>query len=149
MIQIYTDGAVSKNPGPGGSALILVKDEEIIYEKMYSFPHITNNYCELFAVLKSIEHILNNDISECKIYSDSKYAVDGINLWMSKWVLNDWKGSNNHPIKNIELWKDLYTLWNEVAEKSNMSIHHVFGHRDNKWNNYVDKLAQTSYKNKK
>ena len=142
MIKIYTDGACSGNPGPGGSAYIIIKGEEIVYKRLFSFPLTTNNFCELFAVIESIRYVINNDILECEIFSDSKYVVDGINLWMNKWINNDWRGSSNHKIKNIEIWQNLYLLWNTATSISNISIHYVKGHSTNNYNKIVDKLAK-------
>ncbi|WP_407069869.1 RNase H family protein, partial [Loigolactobacillus coryniformis] len=82
---------------------------------------------------------MSNNILECQIYSDSTYVVKGINEWMNKWMDKKWRGSSGHQIKNIELWKDVASLWNRAREVSNISIHHVKGHSDNQWNNYADK----------
>jgi len=146
MIDIYTDGAVSGNPGPGGSALIIIKNGEIVYERMYSFPHSTNNYCELYAVLQAIKYAIDFNILECQIYSDSTYVTEGINTWMNKWIAKRWRGSAGHEIKNIELWKDISVIWDRAKQISNISIHHVKGHSTNTWNNYVDKLAVKAVK---
>ena len=146
MISIYSDGACSINPGPGGSAYIIIKNEEIVLERKYSFKYTTNNFCELFAILKALEYVISNNILECQIYSDSTYVVKGINEWMNKWIDKGWHGSNGHQIKNIELWKDVSILWNRAKTLSNISIHHVKGHSNDKWNNYVDKLAVKAVK---
>lgn len=146
MIQIYTDGGCSGNPGPGGSALAIIKNDEIVYERMFSFPYTTNNFCELYAVLMAIRYVLGNNILECQIFSDSKYVTEGVNQWMNKWIEKSWKGSNGHQVKNVKLWQDVYTLWNKAMSKSNISIHHVKGHSDNQWNNYADKLAVKAVK---
>jgi len=146
MIKIYADGACSGNPGPGGSAYIIIKGGEIVYKRLFSFPLTTNNFCELFAIVESVRYVIDNDILECEIFSDSKYVVDGINLWMNKWISNDWKGSSNHKIKNIEIWQNLYILWKTTTSISNISIHYVKGHSTNNYNNIVDKLAKEAIK---
>ena len=146
MISIYSDGACSINPGPGGSAYIIIKNEEVVLERKYSFEYTTNNFCELFAILKALEYVISNNILECQIYSDSTYVVKGINEWMNKWIDKGWHGSNGHQIKNIELWKDVSILWDRAKTLSNISIHHVKGHSSDKWNNYVDKLAVKAVK---
>ena len=146
MIKIYTDGGCSLNPGPGGSAYVIIKNEEVVFERIYSFKYTTNNFCELFAVLQALNYVISNNILECQVYSDSTYVVKGINEWMNKWMDKKWRGSNGHQIKNIELWKDVANLWNRVREVSNISIHHIKGHSDNQWNNYADKLAVKAVK---
>jgi len=146
MIDIYTDGGCSGNPGPGGSALVIIKNDENVYERMFSFPYTTNNFCELYAVMMGIRYVIDNNILECQIFSDSKYVTEGINQWMNKWMEKCWKGSNGHQIKNVDLWHDVHVLWHRATTKSNISIHHVKGHADNKWNNYTDKLAVKAVK---
>jgi ribonuclease HI len=126
--------------------LIVIKNGEIVYERMYSFPHTTNNYCELYAVYHAIKYVLDFNILECQIYSDSTYVVEGINTWMNKWITKDWRGSNNNHVKNMELWKEISAIWISATEVANISIHHVKGHSTNQWNNYVDKLAVKAVK---
>jgi ribonuclease HI len=88
-----------------------------------------------------MRYVLDNNILECQIFSDSSYVVSGLNEWIEKWVERNWVGSSGHQIKNIELWQDTLIFWDRSRSLSNISIHHVKGHSTNKWNNYVDKLA--------
>ena len=146
MIQIYTDGSCSGNPGPGGSAFLVVKQGEIVYNRLFSFKSTTNNFCELFAVLEAIRYAIDNNIIECKILSDSKYVVNGINEWMLKWIDNNWKGSSGHEIKNVDIWKNVSLLWGISKSLTNISIHYVKGHSTDEFNKIVDKMAKEATK---
>ena len=146
MIQIYTDGSCSGNPGPGGSAFLVVKQGEIVYNRLFSFKSTTNNFCELFAVLEAIRYAIDNNIIECQILSDSKYVVNGINEWMLKWIDNNWKGSSGHEIKNVDIWKNVSLLWGISKSLTNISIHYVKGHSTDEFNKIVDKMAKEATK---
>lgn len=147
MIQIYTDGACIVQTREGGSAFIVVKNEEVVYKRLFSFSSTTNNFCELFAVLESIRYTIDNNISECQIFSDSKYTVDGINNWMDKWRVNDWRGYSGHRIKNLDIWLNICILWDVCRSMSNISIHYVKGHDSSMYNKIADKLAKEAIKN--
>jgi ribonuclease HI len=142
MIEIYTDGAVSGNPGPGGAAFIVVRDDENIFEKAFSFSHTTNNFCELFSVSEAIRYLINTNTPQGTIFSDSKYVVDGINKWLPGWENNDWRSSSGNRIKNMELWQNISIYWKVITSICDISIHYVKGHSGNKWNNIADKLAR-------
>ena len=146
MIKIYTDGACSGNPGKGAAAFAVIKDEELVHKETFPFRKTTNNIAELTAVMMAIDYALANNIQECRIHSDSQYVVNGINTWMHKWVKNGWGSSTNTVIKNVKLWQHVYELWCKVSALSNCSIHHVKGHSTDKWNLFVDKLAQAAVK---
>jgi len=140
--RIYTDGSCLQNPGPGGYALIIVKDDEVLEIKQSYSPHTTNNQMELLAIRDAIIYCINKNISECKIYSDSQYSVFGINQWMHKWIKNRWKGSKHTVIANVEIWQEVYSLWENAKQKLNISVHYIKGHADNKFNNLADKKAR-------
>lgn len=97
---------------------------------------------ELTAILYALKHIEIEEVSFLKpiIYSDSAYCVNLINDWMYSWARNGWKRPKNQEVKNLNLIKEIYKLA-DIAE-----IRKVKGHSDNKWNNYVDKLATGEYK---
>ncbi len=138
----YTDGACSGNgtsSSKGGYAVIEIDDNNNILWQYQNFKSpTTNNEMELMAILKALEHI--NDSGEISfilpiIYSDSAYSVNLINEWMYNWERNGWKRPKNQEVKNLEIIKQIFELA-DIAE-----IRKVKGHSDNKWNNYVDKLA--------
>ena len=105
MISIYTDGACSGNPGPGGWAAIIIMDGIIKEQFSGSQKNTTNNKMELLAPIKAIEKFKKK--SEITIYTDSTYVKDGITTWIKKWEKNGWKTASKKPVKNIELWKKI------------------------------------------
>ena len=139
--KIYTDGACSGNPGPGGwAALILQNNNEVKHMLSGNENNTTNNKMELIAPIKAIQKI--NVKSEIYIFTDSTYVKDGITVWIKKWEKNGWKTSSKKPVKNIELWKKLKNL----SSKHSIKWIWVKGHAQNKYNNIVDELAQRAIK---
>ena len=139
-VTIYTDGACSGNPGPGGWASILmaggVKKELSGGEK-----DTTNNRMELMAVIEGLRALKR----PCKvdIYSDSAYVVNAFSQnWIDKWVRNGWKNSAKAEVANSDLWKELIDL----TSKHNVTFHKVKGHADNEYNNRCDELAVAEWK---
>lgn len=133
-ITVYTDGACSGNPGPGGwAALIIYGNEKIsIYG---GEENTTNNRMELLATIKAIEEVKGDESLE--IYTDSKYVRDGITLWIHKWKQNGWRTSDKKPVKNIDLWQHL----DKIIVKKSIQWQWVKGHSGDKYNDLVDKLA--------
>ncbi len=139
-VTIYTDGACSGNPGPGGwGALLMYKDtkKEISGGK----EDTTNNVMELTAVIEGLK--LLKYPCKVKLYSDSAYVVNGFNQkWIYGWIKNGWKNSSKEPVKNKELWQELYNL-TKVHE---VEFIKVKGHADNEYNNRCDELARNAIK---
>lgn len=135
-IHIYTDGAASGNPGPGGyGAVMLYKDKR--KELSEGFKHTTNNRMELMAVIVALEH-LKNEGSQVIVYSDSKYVVDSIEKkWIDGWVKKNFKN-----VKNVDLWLRFLALY----KKHHIKFKWVKGHADNVENNRCDELAVAAYK---
>ncbi len=131
MIKIFTDGASKGNPGPGGYGVIMEFGEHR-KEIAEGFRLTTNNRMELMAVIAGLE-ALTTDKFDIKIYSDSKYVVDAINL---KW-LEKWKNNQFQKIKNPDLWKRLYPL----LSKFKIEFIWVKGHNGHPQNEKCDKLA--------
>ena len=138
--KIYTDGACSGNPGPGGWAAIILADDKVKYEISGSEKNTTNNKMELLAPIKAIQKFKKK--SEILIYTDSTYVKDGITTWIKKWEKNGWKTASKNPVKNIELWKKLKNL----SLKHSIKWIWVKGHAQNKYNNLVDEIAQGAIK---
>ncbi len=139
-VTIYTDGACSGNPGPGGWASILmaggVKKELSGGER-----DTTNNRMELMAVIQGLRALKR----PCKvdIYSDSAYVVNAFDQnWIGKWVKNGWKNSAKAEVANSDLWKELI----ELTNTHNVTFHKVKGHSDNEFNNRCDELAVAEWK---
>ena len=132
---IYTDGACLGNPGKGGWAAIIIEptgEREIVgYEKS-----TTNNRMELKAVIEALKEIEVN--SQISLFSDSKYAIDGITKWIKNWKINDWKTADKKEIKNLDLWMDL----DKLTSKFKITWNWVKAHSTDEYNNKVDKLAR-------
>lgn len=145
MIKIFTDGSCPRgNPGVGGYAVIIIQDEKVKDILQSYSAHATNNQMELLAVRDAIVYCIEKNISECRIYSDSQYAVQGISLWMENWKKHNWKTArpNHHTIANMEIWMEINTLWEQAKHTLNISIHHIKGHAGSKFNNLADEKAR-------
>ena len=145
-VRIYTDGACSGNPGPGGWAMVFNTDDEC---KTYSGYEVetTNNRMELLAFLKSLEKIYKDKYKKkntYEIYSDSAYVVNGINRgWLYNWKMNGWKTKTRDDIKNRDLWEQIESYISAFkVDKTNVSVIKVKGHAGNTFNELVDKLAK-------
>jgi len=133
--KIYTDGACSGNPGPGGWGAVIFDNENNQKNFSGNEKNTTNNRMELLATIMALKKIKSN--SDVVIYTDSTYVKNGITEWIAKWKKNGWKNSNKKPVKN----KDLWLILDELCEKW------VKGHSTNKFNNLADKLATQAIKN--
>ena len=134
-VTIYTDGACSGNPGPGGWGAIL---EWNGVEKELSGGEnpTTNNRMELLAVLSAMEKLNQSCIVE--LYSDSKYVIDALTKgWLTSWIKNGWRKADKKPVLNVDLWQRLLPL----LEKHEMHYHWVKGHAENEKNNRCDQMA--------
>ena len=139
-VDIYTDGACSGNPGPGGwGVLIKIENENI--ELSGGDRETTNNRMELMAAIKALEEI-NKDY-EITLYTDSNYVKDGITSWISNWKKNNWKTANKKDVKNKELWMRL----DEAIKDKNISWVWVKGHAGNAGNEQADYLARSALEN--
>ena len=134
-VTIYTDGACSGNPGPGGWGAILMLGENR-KEISGGSENTTNNIMELTAVIEALK-ILKRP---CKvnIYSDSAYVVNAfLQKWIYGWMKKGWKTAGGDPVKNKELWQELYSLTKTHA----VTFNKVKGHADNEFNNRCDEMA--------
>ena len=137
-VELFTDGACSGNPGPGGWAFILrhpATGKEI--EKSGGDSNTTNNRMELTAVIEGL-HTLNKP-SRVELYADSQYVLKGLNEWMDGWKKKGWKRGKrgNQPVMNVELWQEL----DQLREKHELIIHWVRGHAGHPENERCDQLA--------
>ena len=138
---IYTDGACSGNPGPGGWGAVIFEENKKLINISGKEPMTTNNRMELLAPIMAIKGI--KEKSEITVYTDSTYLKNGITDWIKKWEKNGWKSSNNQPVKNIDLWLEL----NKLCSEHKISWNWVEGHSNNEFNNLADKLATEAIKN--
>ena len=134
-VEVYTDGACSGNPGPGGWGAILRwggREKELSGGEAMT----TNNRMELTAVISALEALKEACIVE--LWSDSKYVIDALDKgWAVKWRQNGWKKPDKKTALNPDLWERLLTL----AEKHELHCHWVKGHAENEFNNRCDALA--------
>ena len=107
MIKIYTDGSCQSNPGNGGWAAIIIKDDKIT-EISGNEKNTTNNRMELLAPISALSKI--EDKENIEIYTDSKYVKQGITEWINNWKSNGWKTSKKEDVKNKDLWTKLDEL---------------------------------------
>ena len=138
--KIYTDGACSGNPGPGGWGAVIFDQDDKQRNISGSEKNTTNNRMELLAAIMSLKKIKSN--SEVVIFTDSTYVKNGITEWMKNWKKNGWKNSNKKPVKNKDLWVKL----DKLCEVNNVSWKWVKGHSTNEFNNLADELATKAIK---
>lgn len=134
-IDIYTDGACSGNPGPGGWGAFFKQDQKE-WELSGFEPSTTNNRMELTAVIKALESLQTP--STIKIYTDSKYVHDGITLWLNQWKKNNWRTAAKKPVKNMDLWEKL----EKAIENHTIEWQWVQGHAGDIGNEKADFLAR-------
>lgn len=135
-IIIYTDGACSGNPGPGGYGAILFYGD---HRKEISGgeKNTTNNRMEILAVIKALE--LLKEPCSVNVHSDSAYVVNCFEQgWIYNWMKNGWKNSKKQPVENQDLWQRLWDL----MQKHQVKYTKVKGHSDNEFNNRCDELAR-------
>lgn len=134
-VTIYTDGACSGNPGPGGWGAIL-RYKETEKELSGGAAETTNNRMELTAVLTALRLLKEPCIVE--LYSDSKYVVDAIDKgWLYGWQKKDWIKADKKPVLNVDLWQQLLP----ELKRHDVRLHWVKGHAENEKNNRCDQLA--------
>ena len=134
-VTLYTDGACSGNPGPGGWGAILSYNG-VEKELSGGDANTTNNRMELLAVISGLEAL--KEPCRVELYSDSKYVIDGLSKgWAASWRKNGWRKADKKPALNPDLWEKLLNL----VEKHELSYHWVKGHADNPYNNRCDQLA--------
>ena len=137
MINIYTDGACSGNPGKGGwGVVILDNNKEILLNGGDQLT--TNNKMELTAAIKALEYFETK--KDLTIYTDSKYVKDGIESWIINWKKNGWKTADKKNVKNKELWTELDNL----SSAFDIEWIWVKAHSTDELNNEVDLLARSS-----
>ena len=141
-IKIYTDGACVGNPGPGGWAAIVIKENE--KNELFGGEKLTtNNRMELTAAIKALEYCNNQEqnqpsLKNIKIFTDSTYVKEGITVWINNWEKNNWKTSDKKNVKNVDLWKKL----KELTQSNQVEWNWVKGHSEDPMNDLADKLAK-------
>lgn len=149
--DIYTDGACSGNPGPGGYAFIIIEDGKETLKLSGGKKNTTNNCMELMAIVRALDHIsqfissAKKKVQEITIYSDSAYCVNSVEQgWIRFWMINGWKTKAGYDVKNKEIWQRLYEHLKDKRFK--IKLIKVKGHSGNKYNEIVDKAAKEAIK---
>jgi ribonuclease HI len=134
-VAIWTDGACSGNPGPGGWGAIL-KFGDATKELAGGERDTTNNRMELMAAISALDSLTRP--CEIDLYTDSSYVRGGITQWLKGWKKNGWKTADKKPVKNVELWQRLH----ESAKRHTIVWHWVKGHAGDPMNERADELAR-------
>jgi ribonuclease HI len=136
---IYTDGACSGKPGPGGWGVFIVDNDKQEFEFFGSEELTTNNRMEMMGAIKALEQ-LSEEGAEVEIHTDSAYLKNGITVWIHGWLKNNWKTSTKTPVKNQDLWEKLHKLMKKHTVKWQWVLGHVgvFG------NERADALARNA-----
>ncbi|MEM7650544.1 MAG: ribonuclease HI [Pseudomonadota bacterium] len=134
VVEIYTDGACSGNPGPGGWG-VLMRYGDAEKEMNGGEEETTNNRMEMMAVIKALEAI--KGAPKIELYTDSKYVMDGINQWLEGWKAKGWKTAAKKPVKNQDLWQQIDAL----VGAHDVTFHWVKGHAGDPGNERADSLA--------
>lgn len=134
-VDIWTDGACSGNPGPGGWGAIL-HYAGVEKELSGAEAATTNNRMELMAAIQALNALKR--ASKVRLHTDSKYVMDGVTKWIHGWKKNGWKTADKKPVKNDDLWR----LLDEANARHEVTWKWVKGHSDNEMNNRADELAR-------
>jgi ribonuclease HI len=134
-VEIFTDGACSGNPGPGGwGALLRYGDREKTLSG--SEPQTTNNRMEMMAAIAALEALTRP--KTVKLVTDSRYVMDGMTRWLANWKKRDWRTADRKPVKNVDLWQRLEAC----ASPHDIEWEWVRGHSGHAENERVDTLAR-------
>jgi ribonuclease HI len=132
---VYTDGSCLRNPGPGGWGCRIIYPDETVQELGAAEPNTTNNRMEMQAVIAALTHLGTPD--KLRVYTDSRYVLDGLTKWLPAWQRRGWITSTGQPVKNRDLWQHLSRLMYR-----GIRWHHVQAHRGDPNNERVDDIAR-------
>ncbi len=134
-VEIYTDGACSGNPGPGGWGAIL-RYQHVERELAGGEAQTTNNRMELMAAIVALETLKRR--CDVDLYTDSEYVRQGVTKWLEGWKAKGWKTADKKPVKNQDLWE----RFDSILQKHNVTLHWVRGHDGHPENERADALAR-------
>lgn len=137
QVDIYTDGACSGNPGPGGWGAILIS-KDARKELSGGERLTTNNRMEMMAAIAALEALTRP--CSVRLHTDSMYLKDGITKWLQNWKARGWKTADKKPVKNVDLWQRL----DEARAKHQVTWHWVRGHNGHDLNEQADALARAA-----
>jgi ribonuclease HI len=146
----YTDGSSRGNPGPAGWGCIIMNEGKV-REYNGAAKVATNNQMEIMGVLYAMNFTLTNlnkesiDTDSIEIFSDSQYVVKGCTEWVHGWVRNNWKTSQKKDVLNVELWKNIWQVMNDMKyKKIEFKVTHVRGHNGNIYNERADVICTSA-----
>lgn len=134
---VFTDGACSGNPGPGGWAAVILEGERRREISGYE-PDTTNNRMELSAAIEALEAL--PEAVAVDLHTDSQYLRNGMSAWLARWKRNGWRTADRKPVKNEDLWRRL----DELAQRHHVRWHWVRGHDGHTENERCDALANAA-----
>ncbi|MBW4660113.1 MAG: ribonuclease HI [Drouetiella hepatica Uher 2000/2452] len=141
--SIYTDGACSGNPGPGGWGTVVYFADGSVHEMGGADRQTTNNRMEIQAAIAALEYLVKTDQSEpIGLYTDSEYVKNGITKWIKGWKQKGWKTSTNKPVLNQELWETLDQLNQKASRQFKLDWRYVKGHSGDVGNDRCDEIAR-------
>lgn len=136
-VEIYTDGACSGNPGPGGWGALMKRGGTC--EELSGYEHLTtNNRMELSGALEALKVLANP--CEVHVYTDSRYLQDGMRTWIHNWKANGWQTKDRKPVKNQDLWQEL----DRLTHVHTITWHWLRGHAGHPENERADFLARNA-----
>lgn len=137
IVRLYTDGACSGNPGPGGWGVVM-RWKGVEKELSGHEDETTNNRMEITAVIRGLEALKKP--CRVEVYTDSQYVQKGVSEWLDGWKRRGWKTADKKPVKNQDLWQEL----DELTAKHEVTFHWVRGHAGHPENERADKLATSA-----
>lgn len=141
--SVYTDGACSGNPGPGGWGTVIYFADGSVQELGGGEPQTTNNRMEMQAAIEALEYLVASSRTEpVALYTDSEYVKNGITKWLSGWKKKGWKTAAGKPVLNQDLWHELDSLQVQVAKQAPLEWRYVKGHSGDRGNDRCDEIAR-------
>lgn len=147
MTHLYTDGACSHNPGPGGWAFAVIQNDEVVHQDHGNATHTTNNKMELQAIFEGLTYLkeVQENHAQVVVCTDSSYCLNALESWCHGWKKNGWRKSGNKPLENVEIIQSLYALVYETGWKvsfQKVKAHQAPGSKHyDRFNDLVDQLA--------
>ncbi|MGZ3743929.1 MAG: ribonuclease HI [Pseudobdellovibrionaceae bacterium] len=147
-IIVFTDGACSGNPGPGGWGTVVILPEGKVHELGGGNPVTTNNRMEMCGVLNALNFLAKTS-GDIRVYTDSTYVIRGITQWVWGWRRNSWRTADGKEVSNKDLWEELFFLVQKRKGMGEISWHYVRGHRGTPGNERCDEISVAFSKGQK
>ena len=135
--ELYTDGSCVGNPGPAAWAFVIIENNKEVYKDSEAIGVATNNVAEYNAIINGLKKALELGYEDILVRTDSKYIIDSVERYASKWEQNGWKKADGSPVKNLEYLKELLA----IIKRGKIKFLHIKGHNGDKYNELCDKMA--------